>query len=109
MQIIKDGGWHFSYLQSPKNLLKKISSFSHGERNKPKFANEENILEKIKSFSHGEFNTDDFTDEVNIEEKVKLRKDIFNRGYSYNKVEIDNTFPKYIIENKEKLKDWILK
>ena len=40
---------------------------------------------------------------------IKLKKDIFNRGYSYSKVEIDHTFPKYIIENKEKLKDWILK
>ena len=86
LQIIENGGWHFAYLQSPKNISKKI-----------------------KSFSRGEFNTNDFTDEVNIEEKIKLKKDIFNRGYSYSKVEIDNAFPKYIIENKEKLKDWILK
>ena len=86
LQIIENGGWHFAYLQSPKNISKKI-----------------------KSFSHGEFNTKDFADEVNIEEKIKLKKDIFNRGYSYSKVEIDHTFPKYIIENKEKLKDWILK
>ena len=86
LQIIENGGWHFAYLQNPKNISKKI-----------------------KSFSHGEFNTKDFTDEVNIEEKIKLKKDIFNRGYSYSKVEIGHTFPKYIIENKEKLKDWILK
>ena len=48
LQIIKNGGWHFSYLQSPKNLLKKIASFSHGERNRPEFANVENIEKKIK-------------------------------------------------------------
>ena len=86
LQIIENGGWHFAYLQNPKNISKKI-----------------------KSFSHGEFNTADITDEANIEEKIKLQKDIFNRGFSYSKVEIDHTFPKYIIENKEKLKDWILK
>ena len=85
LQIIKDGGWHFSYLQSPKNLLKKISSFSHGERNKPEFANEESILEKIK-----------------------MQKNIFDLGFSYKKIDIDHTYPKYIIDNKEKLKEWII-
>ena len=85
LQIIKDGGWHFSYLQNPENLLKKISSFSHGEHNKPEFAN-------LK----------------NIEEKIKMQKNIFDLGFSYRKVEIDHTFPKYIIENKEKLKQWII-
>ena len=43
------------------------------------------------------------------QEKIKLQKDIFNRDISYSKVEIDNSFPEYIIQNKEKLKDWILK
>ena len=85
LQIIKDGGWHFSYLQNPKNLLKKITSFSHGERNKPEFA-----------------------DEKNIEEKIKMQKNIFNLGFAYKKIDIDHTFPKYIIENKEKLKEWII-
>jgi len=85
IQIIKDGGWHFSYLQSPKNLLKKISSFSHGERNKPEFANEKNI-----------------------EEKINMHQNIFDLGFTYKKINIDDTFPKYIIDNKEKLKEWII-
>ena len=85
LQIIKDGGWHFSYLQNPKNLLEKIASFSHGERNKPEFANEKNI-----------------------EEKIKMQENIFDLGFSYKKIDIDHTFPKYIIENKEKLKEWII-
>ena len=34
-----------------------------------------------------------------------MEKDIFDRGFTYSKVEIDQTFPKYIIENKEKLKE----
>ena len=85
LQIIKDGGWHFSYLQSPDNIVKKVMSFSHGEWNKPELANQKNI-----------------------EEKIRLQKDIFDRGFTYSKVEIDQTFPKYIIENKEKLKEWII-
>ena len=85
LQIIKNGGWHFSYLQDPESLLKKIKSFSHGEFNKPEFTSKEKIVEKIK-----------------------MQKNIFNLPYNYKKVEIDDTFPKYIINNKEKLKKWIL-
>ena len=85
LQIIKNGGWHFSYLQSPKNLLKKIKSSSHGEHNVSEFA----LEQKIK-------------------EKIKMQKNIFDLKYTYKKVEIDDSFPKYIIENKEKFKEWII-
>ena len=47
-------------------------------------------------------------DETKIEEKMKSHKDIFNRGFNYKKVEIDHTFPKYIADNKDKLKEWII-
>ncbi len=85
LQIIENGGWHFAYLQSPENISKKI-----------------------KSFAHGEFNTADTSDEKNIRLKIKKGEDIFDRGYKIKKVEIDSSFPKYIFENKEKLKEWIV-
>jgi len=84
LQIIKNGGWHFAYLQSPENISKKI-----------------------KSFAHGEFNTNDTSNEENIRLKIEKGEDIFNRGYKIKKVEIDSSFPKYVFENKEKLKKWI--
>ena len=85
LQIIENGGWHFAYLQSAKDIVKKIQSFSHGE-----------------------FNTAQFTNEKLIEEKIAKGEDIFNRDIKYKKVEIDNTFPDYIIENKDILKKWII-
>ncbi len=85
LQIIENGGWHFSYLQKP-----------------------ENISRKIKSFAHGEFNKINFTNQKSIEEKIKMGKDIFDRGISYKKVNIDSSFPQYILENKEKFKEWII-
>ncbi len=85
LQIITNGGWHFAYLQNPYKISKKI-----------------------RSFSHGEFNKIDFTDEKKIEEKIKMGKDIFGRSINYKKIQIDNTFPRYIIQNKEKFKDWII-
>jgi beta-1,4-mannosyl-glycoprotein beta-1,4-N-acetylglucosaminyltransferase len=84
-QIIENGGWHFAYLQSPENISKKI-----------------------KSFAHGEFNKENFSSANNIEEKIKTGKDIFDRKISYEKVEIDSSFPKYILDNRGKYKDWII-
>ena len=37
-----------------------------------------------------------------------MQKNIFDLGFAYKKIDIDQTFPKYIIENKEKLKEWII-
>jgi len=82
-QVIK-GGWHFSFLQTP-----------------------EQILNKIKSFSHGEFNNESIN-EKEIEKKILENKDIFNRGFKLKKIDLDDSYPKYIIENKEKFLKWIL-
>ena len=46
--------------------------------------------------------------EIALKEKIKMQKNIFNLEYSYKKIDIDHTFPKYIIENREKLKKWII-
>ena len=85
LQIIKDGGWHFAYLQTPENISKKI-----------------------KSFAHGEFNQANITNEENIKLKIERGQDIFERGYSLKKVEVDSSFPAYILNNKDKLKKWIV-
>ncbi len=83
LQIIK-GGWHFSFLQTP-----------------------DQILEKIKSFSHGEFNNNDI-DIKKIEEKILNNKDIFDRNNVLRKVNLDETFPSFVLENKDKFLKWII-
>ena len=85
IQIIENGGWHFAYLQNPENISKKI-----------------------KSFAHGEFNKDSITNEENIRMKMEKGKDVFERGHNLKKVEVDSSFPKYILQNKDKLKKWII-
>ena len=85
LQIIQNGGWHFAYLQTPENISKKI-----------------------KSFAHGEFNKTDITNEENISLKIEKGQDIFKRNYNLKKIEIDSSFPRYILENKDKLKKWIM-
>ena len=38
---------------------------------------------------------------------MRNNKDIFDRDFEYKKINLDNTFPKYILENKVKFSDWL--
>ena len=83
--IIQNGGWHFSYIMSP-----------------------EEISEKIKSFSHAEYNLDKYTNIKIIEDRLSKGLDLFDRNQSYQKVELDSSFPKSFFENKNKFVKWFL-
>ena len=84
-QIILEGGWHFNDLKSPENILKKI-----------------------KSYAHQEFNIKEFNDLEKINKRISERKDIFDRNYNFEIVNIDSTYTEYLFKNKNKYKDWIL-
>ena len=84
LQII-EGGWHFSFLQSPEDIAKKIQSYSHGE-----------------------FNIKENIDINKINQKINENLDIFNRGYELKKISIDESFPEYIFKNRTILKNWII-
>ena len=86
LQLIKKGGWHFTYLMTPEDISKKIQSMSHTEFNKEEFRNIKNIQDKIKNL-----------------------KDPFNRNYNFKKVKIDDTYPKYIRNNLNLFNEWIVK
>ena len=93
---VSNGGWHFSFL-----------------------GNTDDIIEKLESFSHQEYNTKHFKDRKNIENKIKNSIDIFERKkgdpnlggqdpFIMKRVEIDNSFPDYLRNNKEKFSKYIL-
>ena len=83
LQIIR-GGWHFSFLQTPQQ-----------------------ILEKIRSYSHGEFNNKNIN-EKNIEEKILKNEDIFSRGITLKRINLDSSFPEYILNNKNNFLKWLI-
>ena len=85
IEIFKNGGWHFNYLLKP-----------------------EAISNKLKTFAHTEFDDEKFTNIEKIKDNIDNLNDLFNRGNKFKKVEIDESFPKYIIQNKEILKEWII-
>lgn len=83
---IENGGWHFSFLGSPKF-----------------------ISSKIKSYVHEEYDLEKFTDIQIIENKIKNLIDPFDRNKKLIKVNLNNDYPKYIIENINRFNDLICK
>ena len=37
-----------------------------------------------------------------------MRSDLYNRGHNYTEVKLDDSFPKYIVDNRSKFKKFIL-
>jgi beta-1,4-mannosyl-glycoprotein beta-1,4-N-acetylglucosaminyltransferase len=85
IKIFNDGGWHFNNVMEP-----------------------EQISLKLKSFAHTEFDKDEYTSIKNIREKIDSRIDLFGRNHKYEKITLDKSFPKYILDNQMKLKKFIL-
>ncbi len=85
IELFKDAGWHFNNILSPKEISLKLKTFAHLEFSKPEYS-DESIIKK------------------RIEEKI----DLFKRGHKFDVVDLDNRFPLYICNNKEKFKDFII-
>lgn len=85
IEIVKNGGWHFNNLFSPKMISKKL-----------------------KTFAHDEFSGEEYSDEKVIEEKIHKGIDLFNRGQKLKKVDIDNTYPRYILNKIKEFKEFIV-
>lgn len=76
------GGWHWSYVGSEGLSV------------------EERVLKKIECAAHSELNTDQIKQNV---ARVKDNKDPLGRDYAvYEIVPLDDSYPKYILDNKEK-------
>jgi len=84
-KIIKNAGWHFSFLGGIDSITYKIQSFSHQEWNNNKYINNQ------------------------IDYKIKNGMDLFNRkNRRLIPVKLKkNKFPGYIIDNKEKYSKYI--
>jgi len=48
LPIVKNAGWHFSYLGGLEKIKQKIRSFAHTEFNKEEFLSDENIIEAME-------------------------------------------------------------
>ena len=90
--ILENGGWHFCNLKDSDELLYKYKNMC--ETNDPYI-----FKEKIDP---------KYLDIKEIEKSIKSGVDLIGRGHRYKKVEIDENYPKYIFENYNKFKNWII-
>lgn len=77
--MIPNGGWHFSY-----------------------FGNIDHIIKKIGDFAHVEYSTPEFKDRARVEKAVREGLDLFGRDEKFKYVKLDNTYPKYVLDNLDK-------
>jgi len=90
--IIDKGGWHFCNLKEPEKLLYKYKNLC--ETNDP-YVFKEKIDKK-------------FLDLNEIKKRISNGLDIIGRDENYNRIEIDERFPEYIINKKKELDEWII-
>ena len=92
--FVEEGGWHFSYLKNPKGIEKKLKSYLHhidydlnpvGVEGIEKMINNKRTIYNIKA---------------------DQKENKFDGINKLSKINI-NLLPSYILENKDKFKDWI--
>ena len=96
VKIIENGGWHFSYLKSPEDIEKKLKSYLHHTEYELNPVGVKNIKEMI------------INKKTIYNLKVDSRSNKFDSGNKLEKIDL-SLLPSYILENKDKFKEWIEK
>ena len=78
---LPDSGWHFSYLGGIESIRRKLSAFAHTEFN--------DVPVRI------------------LEQRLKSGEDLFGRAGCSFGVSVDETFPRYVQENRSTLSELI--
>ena len=94
IQIIQNGGWHFSYIKNAEDIEKKLKSYLHHleyELNPLGVDKINQLIKKRKTI-------------YNL--KVDTRVNKFENQNQLQKIDL-NLLPSYIIKNKELFKGWI--
>lgn len=92
--FVEEGGWHFSYLKNPKGIEKKLKSYLHHIDYDLNPVGVEGI-EKMINSKRTIYNI-----------KADQKENKFDGINKLSKIDI-NLLPSYILENKDKFKDWI--
>lgn len=83
-QTIENGGFHFNFMGGA-----------------------DAIRQKMRSYAHQEFNTIDNL--FKVDERLEKLQDVLGRQDKYEVVRIDDTFPKYVVDNINKFSHLIYK
>ena len=94
LEIIKDGGWHFTNLMTAEKLYEKMSNFGHHNEFDESGLKINDIKNKIEN---REMFYNHFLDQTNPNK--------WKNDYKLKKIN-ENKLPLYVEQNKEKFKEW---
>ncbi len=94
LEIINEGGWHFTNIMSPEDLFTKMTNFGHHDEFELSKLTVENLREKI---NEGVVFYDHFADQANPNK--------WKYNYKLKKIE-DGLLPISLQQNKNKFKQW---
>jgi len=83
-KIVKNGGWHFSWMGGADRIREKFAAYAHQERNLPQF-----------------------TDPQVIHDQISRCVPVGGSGGQLRFVPLDDSFPRYLLEHPEKFSSWI--
>ena len=87
---VSDGGWHFTYVGGHKKTTAR-----------------ERVLLKIECAAHQEFNNPYY--KLNVNKNIEENKDVFFRDSKFEVVELNDNFPDYIVNNRQRFAHLIKK
>ena len=94
LNVINDGGWHFTNLKTPEEMYEKFMNFGHHDEFRLSGITVEKIREKIanKEMFYDHFADKSSTNKWESDYKLKLLN--------------EKMLPKFLIENKNKYIEW---
>ena len=95
LEIIKDGGWHFTNIKTPEELYIKMTNFGHHNEFELSGLTVDDLRKKI---DEGVVFYNHFSDQTD--------QNKWNYDYKLKKINID-LLPKYLQDNSEKFKEWL--
>jgi Glycosyltransferase family 17. len=84
VQVIKDGGWHFTWMLKPENIVTKMEAI----------AEQHVVKEEFKKLDY-------------IQTKISAGEDVLNPKSHYIREEVvESVFPSYLIAHRDKYREW---
>lgn len=90
--ILKNGGWHFCNLKSPKKLLHKYK----------------NVCETDDQFVFNEKISKKYLKESLFKKNINNALPILGRKEKFKRKKLDKSFPEYVVKNKKFYSKWIV-
>ncbi len=85
VQLIPDGGWHFTWIFKMEDIIKKIENTAHQE-----------------------FNSSEYKNAKHIEKMIRAGRDFHKPLARYEKRALDHTFPLFLQKNIQRYSEWLL-